>query len=835
MDFVKEYENLLSMSIDGIKINSKHFIKNIDAINKNNRCIFIKYYKDEVDRYRKLRESKDYKIESNGFDMGLNMFKHKRKMVYEFLTQREVNSINLEDITQEILKQAYINFIVDKSRSSFIYIQEFIQHIKGYLKDDIDINQIINSCEEEVPTWSEYRPSLENATKEQIDFYNKWKKNYMKNICIDIQGQITYIFVYLYDVVYKFKNNKDINFIEYEFGKIRDMYGSDRYITRYLDMWTVDAYLFIGDYDKAWDSLLIKMNRENYISMEKYITIQDILIIKNNCKNTNINSDEFLLMCNKSQLTDFGKQNIDNLKLVIDRELKKFENGINKNIVDFFINQINIENTTNNIDFSIPNVEYIKEEELEELRNHYINAYSKGSRYSRVYSKQLFLHVPQRRETIKSLECMEIPYVVLNILKEKFIKLLREFENIYRESIGGSKIGEGWISETNLYYQIKNHFNKLKVEQHGRPSWLGRQHFDIYIPDVNIALEYQGEQHNKPIDIFGGVENYKNQLIRDKKKQNLAIKNKCNLIYVYPDYNIYKIISIINNIIDGKANGYIHNKIELDLDIELNKEVIIKSEESKLDKKKREWTSMLVKFNDINKDSINMQDNSSLYRWVLEQKYRYILDKLNDEELNELINVGFNFDMTWEDMYYSLLNRSKLQMKIVKRIDNWVQLQKLEFMSNNLSKEESDKLIEAGIKLQTRDEIYLDNYNIIKDKILKSDKTIEDLIELNRDIKKFIREESIRFKNGELKIDDILKLYEIGIFFRNTDRIWYTNFKKLLLFKSEYGHCNVPRTYSEDRSLGEWVKSQRRRYKNGELEKYRVELLEKVGFLFRLC
>lgn len=562
MDFIKEYENLLLISIDGIKINSKYFIKKIDTINENNRCIFIKYYKDELDRYRKLRKSKDYKIESNGFDMGLHMFKHKRKMVYEFLTQSEVNSINLEDMTQEILKQAYINFVVDKSRDQFKYVQEFIEHIYEYLKNEIDINQIINSCEDEVPTWLEHGPSLENATKDQRDFYNKWKENYMKNICIDIQGQITYIFVYLYEIVYKFKSNKDINFIEYEFGKIRDMYGTDRYITRYLDIWTVDAYLFIGDYDKAWDRL-IKINRENSIALEKSISIQDILIIKNNCKNTSINSDEFLLICNKSKLTDFGRQNIDNLNTVIDKELKKFENDTNKNIVDFFINQINIENH-NNVDFSVPNVEYIKEEELEELRNHYINTYSEGYRYRRVYSKKLFLHVPQSRDTIKSLECIEIPTVVLNLLKDKLINLLREFENIYRESIGVSRIGEGWISETNLYYKIKEHFNKLKVEQHGRPSWLGRQHFDIYMPDVNIAIEYQGEQHNKPIDRFGGVENYKNQLIRDKKKQNLAIKNKCNLIYVYPDYDIYKIISIINNIIDGKTTGYIHNKIKLD-------------------------------------------------------------------------------------------------------------------------------------------------------------------------------------------------------------------------------------------------------------------------------
>lgn len=820
------------MSIDGIKINSKHFIKKIDNINENNRCIFIKYYKTELDRYRELRKSENYKIDPNGIDFGLARFKQKRKMIYEFLTQNEINSINLEDITQDILKQAYINFTSDRHRSWFKYIQELIECISKDLKYEIDINQIINSCEEEVPAWAEYGPSLDNATKEQRDFYNKWKECYMKNVCIDIHGQITYIFVYLYEVVEKFKNNKDISFIEYEFGKIRNMYGMYNYIIRYLDIWIVDSYLFIGDYDKAWDSL-IKIDRENFMSLEKYISIQDILLIKNNCKNTHINSEEFLLICSKSQLTDFGRQNIDNLKYTMDIELKKFKDDRNKNVVDFLLNQINIENLTDR-DFSILEEWYINEDEFKELKCHYINIYSKKSKCRGVYRKSVFLNVPKSRDTVKYLECPQIPTMVLNGLKYKLIKLLREFENIYRESIGGSRIGEGWISETNLYYQIKDYFNKLKVKQHKSPRWLGKQHFDIYMPNVNIAIEYQGEQHSKPVDIFGGLESYKNQLVRDKKKQDLAIKNKCNLIYVYPNYNIDEVISIINNIIDGKTTGYIHNNVEVDLDIELSNEVIIESKESKLDKKKREWTSMLGRFTDMNEDIINIQDNSSLYRWALDQKYKYILNKLGDEELEELINIGFNFDMTWDDMYYSLLNEKKLQKKIVRRIENWVELQKLAFMSNNLSKEESNKLIEAGIELQTRDDVYLDNYNIIKDKIVSSDKTVEELVELDSDVKRFIREESKIFKNGEFKIEDILKLYEIGIFFSSTDKIWYSNFNKLLLFKLEYGHCNVPRTYSRDKSLGEWVKTQRRRFKDGKLEKYRIELLESEGFLFRI-
>ena len=40
--------------------------------------------------------------------------------------------------------------------------------------------------------------------------------------------------------------------------------------------------------------------------------------------------------------------------------------------------------------------------------------------------------------------------------------------------------------------------------QHGRPNWLGRQHFDVGFQEENIAVEYQGAQHDKPVDYFGG-------------------------------------------------------------------------------------------------------------------------------------------------------------------------------------------------------------------------------------------------------------------------------------------------------------------------------------------
>ena len=120
--------------------------------------------------------------------------------------------------------------------------------------------------------------------------------------------------------------------------------------------------------------------------------------------------------------------------------------------------------------------------------------------------------------------------------------LLREGENEYRKSIGARKVGEAWISETELYYKLKHALKQVKVIHHGRPEWLGRQHFDIWIPELRCAIEYQGQQHDKPVDFFGGERAFKANQKRDLEKKKKAKQNKVRLIEVRPGYNLKDVI-----------------------------------------------------------------------------------------------------------------------------------------------------------------------------------------------------------------------------------------------------------------------------------------------------
>lgn len=107
----------------------------------------------------------------------------------------------------------------------------------------------------------------------------------------------------------------------------------------------------------------------------------------------------------------------------------------------------------------------------------------------------------------------------------------RESENIVREMKGVAKIGERWINETLLFNYIDVIFPHFTVKREASPSWLGSQRLDIFIPEINLAIEYQGEQHFKSVDIFGGKEGLKKTQERDKEKLAKCRKNKIDLVY----------------------------------------------------------------------------------------------------------------------------------------------------------------------------------------------------------------------------------------------------------------------------------------------------------------
>jgi len=140
-------------------------------------------------------------------------------------------------------------------------------------------------------------------------------------------------------------------------------------------------------------------------------------------------------------------------------------------------------------------------------------------------------------------------YYIENKLLETFSVFVDSLQNKFRVSKGIPKIGEGWVSETELFYKIKEHFSDVEVKQHGKTKWLGKQHIDIWIPKYRIGIEYQGEQHQKPIEFFGGEEGFVKNKERDERKKKLFKLNNSSLVEVFPNYNFDEVVLEIESYI----------------------------------------------------------------------------------------------------------------------------------------------------------------------------------------------------------------------------------------------------------------------------------------------
>jgi len=127
----------------------------------------------------------------------------------------------------------------------------------------------------------------------------------------------------------------------------------------------------------------------------------------------------------------------------------------------------------------------------------------------------------------------EIRVLEKELIKEER-KLDKQIENITREEFGFRKVGEGNISESILANIIQMIFIEQRIIRNIRPKILEGLEIDIFLPDINLGFEYQGQQHFHPIKAWGGEKALQDVQDRDKRKRELCKLN--NIILIDIDY-----------------------------------------------------------------------------------------------------------------------------------------------------------------------------------------------------------------------------------------------------------------------------------------------------------
>ncbi len=113
----------------------------------------------------------------------------------------------------------------------------------------------------------------------------------------------------------------------------------------------------------------------------------------------------------------------------------------------------------------------------------------------------------------------------------KYMNSIKEsdYKNAYNEIKKSLKKDYKWKSEYELFRHVSQLYPDAIFQYHQK--WLRHQSLDIFIPSLNIGIEYQGVQHYKSIDYFGGESAFLENRKKDELKKYLCKMNNVKLIY----------------------------------------------------------------------------------------------------------------------------------------------------------------------------------------------------------------------------------------------------------------------------------------------------------------
>lgn len=105
--------------------------------------------------------------------------------------------------------------------------------------------------------------------------------------------------------------------------------------------------------------------------------------------------------------------------------------------------------------------------------------------------------------------------------------------------------------------EIEKYLNKNKILFIPQKNFKECKHikllpFDFYLPEFNICIEYNGLQHYKAVDYWGGKEGLKKQKLRDKIKMEYCKNNNIPLIIIKYNDDINESLNYYLNVVYSK-------------------------------------------------------------------------------------------------------------------------------------------------------------------------------------------------------------------------------------------------------------------------------------------
>jgi very-short-patch-repair endonuclease len=135
------------------------------------------------------------------------------------------------------------------------------------------------------------------------------------------------------------------------------------------------------------------------------------------------------------------------------------------------------------------------------------------------------------------------------------VKIICPIHNVFEQNARKHLNGCGCPScnESKGEKKIKNILESNRIDYETQKTFDGciykqKLKFDFYLPEYNMCIEFDGEQHFKPKKHWGGVDNLDKVILRDNIKNNYCINNGIKLIRIKYNDDVENILESYFNI-----------------------------------------------------------------------------------------------------------------------------------------------------------------------------------------------------------------------------------------------------------------------------------------------
>ena len=341
----------------------------------------------------------------------------------------------------------------------------------------------------DAPRYKEYYSDPIRMSRAQQGFYDHLHKELDRGKSPSVDGQISYLFTYTYEVLAQWES-LSVHEVYERLVSLSERYHYETKFSDYCLFWAGDCLLARGEYE----AFLVLSEPDTPFAASTH--------------HSN-------LRCNVSRHLNRSPAAIDLVRMS-GRHVTSYTRRHAVQFIDLLEHQLQQQSTEDG-------------PWLDRLL-------SAGSSDRYDYSHSLFQGAPiAKPELAIPFYCY---YTGVKILEEP----IRAAENELRDNHGVARVGEGWVSETALLGAIRAAFPDTRVLHHGRPAWLGRQHFDIWLPHWRIAVEYHGSQH------FGGLKGLAATQKRDQHKAKLCRKHGAHLLIATAEFESSEVVRQIHRL-----------------------------------------------------------------------------------------------------------------------------------------------------------------------------------------------------------------------------------------------------------------------------------------------